>query len=87
MHVPLPSSLSGRLVGACWWFFCLILVSSYTANLAAFLTVERLVTPINTVDDLASQSEVEYGTLEAGATTDFFKVSAAVVKVGAERMG
>ena len=38
-----PKSLSGRIVGVAWWFFSLILISSYTANLAAFLTVERMV--------------------------------------------
>ncbi|XP_037087070.1 glutamate receptor 1-like [Pollicipes pollicipes] len=70
-----PRSISGRLVGSCWWFFCLILVSSYTANLAAFLTVERLVTPINSVDDLAAQNDVEYGTLRSGTTTAFFENS------------
>jgi hypothetical protein len=37
------------------------IISSYTANLAAFLTVERMVTPINSADDLAKQTEVEYG--------------------------
>lgn len=70
-----PRSLSGRIVGACWWFFTLILISSYTANLAAFLTVERMVAPINSPEDLASQTEVEYGTLYHGATWDFFRVS------------
>ncbi|KAG7283094.1 hypothetical protein CRUP_033040, partial [Coryphaenoides rupestris] len=35
-------SLSGRIVGGVWWFFTLIIISSYTANLAAFLTVERM---------------------------------------------
>ncbi|CAG2059829.1 unnamed protein product [Timema podura] len=35
-------SVSGRIVGSVWWFFTLILISSYTANLAAFLTVERM---------------------------------------------
>ncbi|XP_057665417.1 glutamate receptor 1-like isoform X2 [Diorhabda carinulata] len=70
-----PRSLSGRIVGACWWFFTLILISSYTANLAAFLTVERMVTPINSPEDLASQTEVEYGTLYHGATWDFFRRS------------
>ena len=35
-------SISGRIVGGAWWFFSLILISSYTANLAAFLTVERM---------------------------------------------
>lgn len=69
-----PRSISGRIVGAVWWFFTLILISSYTANLAAFLTVERMVAPINSPEDLASQTEVEYGTLYHGATWDFFKV-------------
>nr|CAH7759919.1 unnamed protein product [Callosobruchus chinensis] len=70
-----PRSISGRIVGACWWFFTLILISSYTANLAAFLTVERMVAPINSAEDLASQTEVEYGTLYHGATWDFFRRS------------
>lgn len=69
-----PRSISGRIVGSCWWFFTLILLSSYTANLAAFLTVERMVAPINSVEDLASQTEVEYGTLYHGATWNFFRV-------------
>lgn len=48
----------GRVVTSAWWFFSLILVSSYTANLAAFLTVEKLVTPIETVEDLSKQTEI-----------------------------
>ena len=58
-----------------WWFFSLILVSSYTANLAAFLTVEKLVTPIETVEDLAKQTEIRYGTLKGGSTMAFFNKS------------
>ncbi|EAA11672.5 AGAP006027-PA [Anopheles gambiae str. PEST] len=70
-----PRSISGRIVGSVWWFFTLILISSYTANLAAFLTVERMVTPINSPEDLASQTEVQYGTLIHGSTWDFFRKS------------
>lgn len=70
-----PRSISGRIVGSVWWFFTLIIISSYTANLAAFLTVERMVAPINSPEDLASQTEVQYGTLLNGATWDFFKVN------------
>lgn len=69
-----PRSISGRIVGSVWWFFTLILISSYTANLAAFLTVERMVTPINSPEDLASQTEVQYGTLYHGSTWEFFRV-------------
>ncbi|XP_011495765.1 PREDICTED: glutamate receptor 1 isoform X3 [Ceratosolen solmsi marchali] len=70
-----PRSISGRIVGSVWWFFTLILISSYTANLAAFLTVERMVTPINSPEDLAAQTEVQYGTLQHGSTWDFFRRS------------
>ncbi|CAF3474996.1 unnamed protein product [Rotaria socialis] len=71
----LPRSFSGRVVTSAWWFFSLILVSSYTANLAAFLTVEKLVTPIETVEDLAKQTEIRYGTVRGGATMAFFNKS------------
>ncbi|CAF5136086.1 unnamed protein product, partial [Rotaria sp. Silwood1] len=46
-----PSAISTRLVSGIWWFFTLILISSYTANLAAFLTVEKLVNEIESVED------------------------------------
>lgn len=69
-------SLSGRIVGGVWWFFTLIIISSYTANLAAFLTVERMVSPIESAEDLAKQTEIAYGTLDSGSTKEFFRVSA-----------
>lgn len=65
---------STRIVGGIWWFFTLIIISSYTANLAAFLTVERMITPIENVEDLAMQTEITYGTLESGSTMTFFRV-------------
>ena len=68
-------SISGRLVTSAWWFFTLILISSYTANLAAFLTVERMVSPIESAEDLAKQTEIQYGAVEGGSTQEFFRVS------------
>uniref|UniRef100_A0A8C5EAW5 Glutamate receptor 1-like n=1 Tax=Gouania willdenowi TaxID=441366 RepID=A0A8C5EAW5_GOUWI len=70
-----PRSLSGRIVGGVWWFFTLIIISSYTANLAAFLTVERMVSPIEGAEDLAKQTEIAYGTLDGGSTKEFFRRS------------
>jgi ionotropic kainate glutamate receptor 2 len=70
-----PRSISTRIIGAIWWFFTLILISSYTANLAAFLTVDRSITPIESVEDLASQSKISYGALDGGSTMTFFRVS------------
>jgi fucose 4-O-acetylase-like acetyltransferase len=50
-----PSAMSGRTIASFWWFFTLIIISSYTANLAAFLTIERMETPIESAADLAAQ--------------------------------
>ncbi|XP_048513706.1 glutamate receptor ionotropic, kainate 1 isoform X1 [Athalia rosae] len=70
-----PKATSTRIVGGIWWFFTLIIISSYTANLAAFLTVERMITPIENAADLAEQTEIAYGTLEGGSTMTFFRDS------------
>merc|ERR1712165_164827 len=34
-----PKSVSTRIIATMWWLFILVVTSSYTANLAAFLTV------------------------------------------------
>ncbi|KAK3544947.1 hypothetical protein QTP86_029196, partial [Hemibagrus guttatus] len=69
----MPKALSTRIVGGIWWFFTLIIISSYTANLAAFLTVERMESPIDSADDLAKQTKIPYGVVEDGSTMTFFK--------------
>jgi glutamate receptor, ionotropic, invertebrate len=57
-----------------WWFFTLIMISSYTANLAAFLTVERMDSPIESAEDLAKQMKIKYGSVKGGSTVAFFRV-------------
>ncbi|XP_071499997.1 glutamate receptor 4-like [Diadema antillarum] len=70
-----PRCLSGRIVGGVWWFFTLIIISSYTANLAAFLTVERMSSPINSAEDLVNRKDISYGIQRSGATEQFFSSS------------
>ena len=62
------------MVAGLWWFFTLIMISSYTANLAAFLTVERMDSPITNVEDLAKQTKIKYGCLGSGSSRSFFRV-------------
>lgn len=64
-----------RLVASVWWFFALIVISSYTANMAAFLTMVRMEASIESVEDLAKQNKIKYGVLAGGSTESFFKVS------------
>ena len=68
-------SVASRLIGAVWWMFCLIILCSYAANLSAFLTVERMVTPIKNAEDLSKQTEIKYGTIESSSTSNFFRVT------------
>merc|ERR1719384_1061929 len=71
----LPKAISTRMVAGIWWFFTLIMISSYTANLAAFLTAAKMGTPVNSAADLAKQTKIKYGTYCCGSTNAFFKGS------------
>nr|CAI5834720.1 unnamed protein product [Callosobruchus analis] len=68
-----PIAMSTRMVAGMWWFFCLIIVASYTANLAAFLATEN---PVELITDLQSlyenKHQIKYGAKEGGATLRFF---------------
>ena len=68
-------AMSTRTIAAIWYFFTLIMISSYTANLAAFLTVEKVVYPIENAEGLAGQTQIEYGCLKSGSTKAFFSES------------
>lgn len=68
-----PKNLSGRLVAATWWLFGFIIIASYTANLAAFLTVSRLDTPVESLDDLAKQYKILYAPLNGTSAMTYFQ--------------
>ncbi|XP_046833817.1 glutamate receptor ionotropic, kainate 2-like [Vespa crabro] len=71
----LPQAPSIRMVAGMWWFFTLIMVSSYTANLAAFLTIDKMDNPITNVEELAKQTKIKYGAVDGGSTSAFFRDS------------
>uniref|UniRef100_A0A1B0EVZ2 Ionotropic glutamate receptor C-terminal domain-containing protein n=1 Tax=Phlebotomus papatasi TaxID=29031 RepID=A0A1B0EVZ2_PHLPP len=72
--IPISRAPSSRAVASIWSFFTLIMVSSYTANLAAFLTVESVYSPINNAEDLANaKGTIKYGAKRDGSTISFFK--------------
>lgn len=69
-----PRAVSTRMLGGTWWVFTLVIVSAYTANLAAVLTISRPHIPIRSLDDLANQTIISYGTIKGGSTMQFFQV-------------
>lgn len=51
------------------------MISSYTANLAASLTLSRMAPAISNVEDLAKQTAIQYGCKKGGSTHEFFQNS------------
>lgn len=69
-------SVSTRMAAGVWWFFTLIMVSCYTANLAAFLTIESPIEDFTNIEELAQNTRnVKYGAKLEGTTLKFFNVS------------
>ncbi|XP_022802483.1 glutamate receptor ionotropic, kainate 2-like [Stylophora pistillata] len=70
-----PVSASGRITVTVWWFAIGILLSAYTANLAAFLTIKRFSSPLSSMEDLAGQEIIFYGTVKNSQPQAFFEAS------------
>ncbi|XP_072546031.1 glutamate receptor ionotropic, delta-1 isoform X2 [Salminus brasiliensis] len=68
------SSVALRIAMGSWWLFTLIVCSSYTANLAAYLTVSRMDNAVRTFQDLAKQADLSYGTVKESAVYEYFRV-------------
>ena len=66
-----PKALSTRFIAGMWYLFTLIMVSSYTANLAASLTAENLSTPIASAEDLANQVHIHNDTHFSDTLSDY----------------
>lgn len=76
-----PQNLSGRIVAGAWWLFCFIIIASYTANLAAFLTVSRLELPIENLDDLVKQYRIKYAPIDGTAEHTYFERMANIEEI------
>jgi hypothetical protein len=53
----------------------MIIIATYTANLAAYLTFSRMKFTINSVESLASQTKISYGTQKDSPAAEYFQKS------------
>ncbi|XP_059612709.1 glutamate receptor 2 [Phlebotomus argentipes] len=67
-----PKALSGRTLVAAYWLFVVLMLATFTANLAAFLTVERMQTPVQSLEQLARQSRINYTVVQGSDTHSYF---------------
>ncbi|XP_032677549.1 glutamate receptor ionotropic, kainate 2-like isoform X2 [Odontomachus brunneus] len=68
-----PAGISTRALATAWWFFNLIIGSTYIANLAAALSTKSTVWPFKVAEELAYQQKIKYGAKKDGSTLSFFK--------------
>ena len=72
-----PKSVSGKVLVAAYWLFVVLMVSTFTSNLAAFLTVERMQATgeggVKNLDMLADQSRIGYTLLKHSSVHQYFK--------------
>ena len=52
-----------------------IFVATYTANLAAFLTITKSGINVRSLEDLANQDEIQFGTVQSAQPSQFFEQS------------
>ncbi|XP_066256016.1 ionotropic receptor 25a [Euwallacea similis] len=67
-----PKALSGRTLVAAYWLFVVLMLATFTANLAAFLTVERMQAPVQSLEQLARQSRINYTVVRDSETHKYF---------------
>ncbi|XP_020295440.1 glutamate receptor ionotropic, kainate 2-like isoform X1 [Pseudomyrmex gracilis] len=70
-----PVGTSTRTLTVVWWFFNLIIGSTYIANLAAALSTKSVVWPFKVAEELAYQTKIKYGAKKKGSTLSFFQGS------------
>uniref|UniRef100_A0A1I8I359 Glutamate receptor n=1 Tax=Macrostomum lignano TaxID=282301 RepID=A0A1I8I359_9PLAT len=68
-----PRSMSCRTIIVGFWLFGYLMMSLYTANLAAQLTVDKLVQPPQGFDELTTQATVKYTVIKDTAAYEHFQ--------------
>ncbi|XP_054279381.1 uncharacterized protein LOC128997746 [Macrosteles quadrilineatus] len=68
-----PKALSGRTLVAAYWLFVVLMLATFTANLAAFLTVERMQAPVQSLEQLSRQSRINYTVVANSDTHSYFR--------------
>lgn len=57
-----------------WWFYIIVIVATYGANLIAFLAIDIRQPPFETLEELANNDFYRIGTIGGTAWADELKV-------------
>ena len=71
----MPKALSSRVLVAAYWLFVVLMLATFTANLAAFLTVERMQDTVRSLEELNRQSKINYTVMEDSPYLEYFEAN------------
>ena len=69
----MPEAQSGRMMVGAFWFFSIVVVATYTGNLIAFLAVNKVRMPFDTLESMIKQTSVKYGPASGVALVMLFR--------------
>ena len=69
----MPVAQSGRIMVGAFWFFAVVVVATYTGNLIAFLAVNKVRLPFDTLESMVKQTSVKYGPASGVALVNLFR--------------
>lgn len=64
---------STRIFVSFYWIFLYLMIATFTANLAAFLTFRKLEQSVLNMEDLSIQKKIEYSVVSNSTAFNFFK--------------
>ena len=74
-----PKALSSRVLVAAYWLFVVLMLATFTANLAAFLTVERMQDTVKSLEELNRQSKINYTVMTDSPYLEYFQVASNII--------
>ena len=74
IHEQMMRNTASKIALISWMFTCIVYSVTYSSNLVAFLTVDVVKPPFDSLETLSSHHQFKFGMIGQGFMTSLFKV-------------
>lgn len=68
-------TLSGRVVVATWWVFCIVFMAVYSGSLVAYLAVTIVNLPFNNLEEMVAQTAYKWAIVQGTIVNTVLELS------------